>query len=1035
MPRLGVTAAVLLFILAIASGALYDSLKSIQYLNEGVDYASNLYTIQPHGGLFYTEPQNITSGWGVSWDDSTLYYPYLVNKTTLPVKSCAALAPITGDRQGGDMATVQLSSLNATECGALCCGLQGCLAYVLAIAPGPFMSCLTGKPCCYLKSTVPPISPNQNILNGLVDRPEPGLLTPPVGIRSANPLGGVSCGSIELRTDGTFHEWTIINQSPGGSPKFGVVDDAVMAVRVQGSTGSSSKASLVRTRPQYDLPGVQGLRYRGSFPVTRLDILDDTFPVELSVYGFSVFKPGDLNRSVTPAIMFSLNAFNPTEETQLVSFMLSLPFSNEPDTVRSPINPKNVLKVISVPSPAECLHACDNLQGCASWSLTYGNCTLQADVPPNNYHLGSFSGVSGKWSGQQTKPSKGDGAGSYVAPTLLNLNRPGYGPMFGNISLWAVGESQDGSPIQFSSSVGNSDDLPTLFGQFEGTGTLAGVIPSAINGATTITAALPPGKKATLSIIFSWYFPYRDHVGPKSPKPTDALIIGNWYSNLFNSSAAVASKLTSDLTTVVDDIAAMHSLYFGSSMSDPLKDYLVNGMSHIRSAIYTTDGTWRQWEAYDCDDIDSVHNDYQRHIPYILYFPETEKQKLRAHAMTQQADGMVQEELSGGGLGPTPPWETPSTRIMADVSTLFTAQVWQFYSWSNDVAFLKEMYPHVRAATLWQIGVSPQGLPEHLVNTYDILNLASYPLCTFNSALHLMAMRAAVQLANAVGDFNLSRLAQQSFANGSRLIDSALWYDNPGGIGYYQSYNGAPEHAVMADALYGQVVAYTLGLGPILPIPKMRSHLLAELAYNDGPFGLIVQTGREPPTNKQDNAIWMGGSQDWSALALRVFDDVSIADLMAPSDKALNHIRKGLRDEWNTHGLVASDGYTDLQGGLPLCTAHYGFHMVLWHIPFSLSGQTAYMMAGVLTFDPVVSVPYSLPVLLPTVLGTLEADYAESGIVRYTLSLVFGSLSVKTLRVSSSTVEGGVTLTAGQQVTWTQQDAPVISVRSKVIDK
>jgi len=237
----------------------------------------------------------------------------------------------------------------------------------------------------------------------------------------------------------------------------------------------------------------------------------------------------------------------------------------------------------------------------------------------------------------------------------------------------------------------------------------------------------------------------------------------------------------------------------------------------------------------------------------------------------------------------------------------------------------------------------------------------------------------------------------------------------------------------MADALYGQVVAYTLGLGSILPIPKMRSHLLAELAYNDGPFGLIVQTGREPPTNKQDNAIWMGGSQDWSALqqrlALRAFEYVSIADLMAPSDKALNHIRKGLRDEWNTHGLVASDGYTDLQGGLPLCTAHYGFHMVLWHIPFSLSGQTAYMMAGVLTFAPVVSVPYSLPVLLPTVLGTLAAVYAESGIVRYTLSLVFGSLSVKILRVSSSTVEGGVTLTAGQQVTWTQQEAPVISVR------
>ena len=59
-------------------------------------------------------------------------------------------------------------------------------------------------------------------------------------------------------------------------------------------------------------------------------------------------------------------------------------------------------------------------------------------------------------------------------------------------------------------------------------------------------------------------------------------------------------------------------------MSDPLKDYLVNGMSHIRSAFYTTDGTWRQWEAYDCDDIDSLHNDYQRHIPLFPGNGETE---------------------------------------------------------------------------------------------------------------------------------------------------------------------------------------------------------------------------------------------------------------------------------------------------------------------------------------------------------------------------------------------------------------------------
>ena len=65
----------------------------------------------------------------------------------------------------------------------------------------------------------------------------------------------------------------------------------------------------------------------------------------------------------------------------------------------------------------------------------------------------------------------------------------------------------------------------------------------------------------------------------------------------------------------------------------------------MRSAMYFTNGDWRQWEANDCNDVDSVHNDHQRHLPYILYFPETEKKKMYAWAKYQQGDGMIQEDI------------------------------------------------------------------------------------------------------------------------------------------------------------------------------------------------------------------------------------------------------------------------------------------------------------------------------------------------------------------------------------------------------
>ena len=76
------------------------------------------------------------------------------------------------------------------------------------------------------------------------------------------------------------------------------------------------------------------------------------------------------------------------------------------------------------------------------------------------------------------------------------------------------------------------------------------------------------------------------------------------------------------------------------------------------------------------------------------------------------------------------------------------------------------------------------------------------------------------------------------------------------------------------------------------------------------------------------------------------------------------------------------------------------------------------MFNGTLIFNPVVSIPYTLPLLLPTILGTLDAHYATSGVIRYTLSLTFGTLIASHLQVSQSVYDGPVSLTAGDQISW-----------------
>ena len=69
----------------------------------------------------------------------------------------------------------------------------------------------------------------------------------------------------------------------------------------------------------------------------------------------------------------------------------------------------------------------------------------------------------------------------------------------------------------------------------------------------------------------------------------------------------------------------------------------INEMSHFRGMIWTGDGRMREYEANDCPDLDSIHNDYQRHLPYLWMFPEFERQKLVKWGSGQSGDGHIGE--------------------------------------------------------------------------------------------------------------------------------------------------------------------------------------------------------------------------------------------------------------------------------------------------------------------------------------------------------------------------------------------------------
>ena len=152
---------------------------------------------------------------------------------------------------------------------------------------------------------------------------------------------------------------------------------------------------------------------------------------------------------------------------------------------------------------------------------------------------------------------------------------------------------------------------------------------------------------------------------------------------------------------------------------------------------------------------------------------------------------------------------------MGDVTTVFITETYHIYQWTNDSVFLKDMWPHVVRAVDWMIdgGTNGTGLPYRLQCTYDQLFLNKYDHNTFNSFMYVLALRAAEELCNIMGDLDLLKKVTAALKIANHHISEELWSEEDG---YYHAWwdkqKGSPSW-LMSDSLYAQVWAYTLGLG------------------------------------------------------------------------------------------------------------------------------------------------------------------------------------------------------------------------------
>ncbi len=150
------------------------------------------------------------------------------------------------------------------------------------------------------------------------------LVPPPSGMRSAVPLGGLGAGTVELRADGSFHDWNIFNNSPDSGGGKVQLNDAFFGLRVK-AEGNAARAWTLRTHPPLGLPPVAEIEYSGAFPVSRLRFRDPELPIKVELYAYSALKIRDPRASAAPAIVFSFVLSNPTPMPVDAAIVFNLP--------------------------------------------------------------------------------------------------------------------------------------------------------------------------------------------------------------------------------------------------------------------------------------------------------------------------------------------------------------------------------------------------------------------------------------------------------------------------------------------------------------------------------------------------------------------------------------------------------------------------------------------------------------------------------------------------------------------------------------
>lgn len=664
-----------------------------------------------------------------------------------------------------------------------------------------------------------------NIIPGIKE-----TLTATDKVRSGIALGGIGAGGAELRKDGIFYNWSIANNNPKGTGEFLIGEDfnrkrsktrqeslnpfqndyvLFFLVRYQ-VEGEDPNIKLLQVEDGYKVAGVemhvyefpwmQGIEkiaFTGSFPFVTLNYIDKDLPFDLEMKAWSPFIPHDIKNSSLPVLNFDFTI------------------------VSKSAKPVNVM------------------------------------ITANYRSLVGYDVYEKLWDSEMIK-----GAG-YIAQvskvTAMDATYSSNGQM-GMVAFDenATYQSGWGHRHQYHewvlqhTELKNSDD--TASGRNSFNRSLNKLNGSAENyNAMAISRKLQSTQKMKANFSLFWYFPnlYDESM---------ANITGHYYSNFFNIGKDIIDYLVANKTDLYSRTKAFNDAFYDSTAPPFLLD-LVNAQltTFITSSILGKNMDFgilegitqhQSWGPVGTTDVNMYGG-----VMVSALFPELAKSTMRIHKILQLETGEIRHSFKKGFAEALIGVAGVTERL--DLHSQYAVMVLRDFFLTNDVAYLKEMWPSVKKAleyTLNKRDVNGDQQPDMtgIMCSYD--NFPMYGLASYVHSQWLAALAGGISAARVLEDAAFVKKYQPVFEKGKQLAEEKLWNGK-----YYRLYNSdlktmatkdgagkdivkdmaGVDEACLTDQLIGQWAARWSGLGDLFNDAHVKQALksIVTMSYKKG-FGL-----------------------------------------------------------------------------------------------------------------------------------------------------------------------------------------------------